>query len=307
MITVDKVRAAMQRWECAGLVPPQKPEMLIRSFMERFSYMDEPTLAYISDKVVLGDSWPQFQTVKQLAKEFEDKNTQYCHIDYFKQQRLKAFGEKESFEEFLTRIAEEYFPGRGEEWREKYAFSLYYYGVCCRGCAQCEGVCPHNGHRIQLRLKRGTDCPVPWGSLELCEKYHMGVDAQGRKRPRASTVKEQATAREEALAGAEAAECSFEDAASEAYSEAAKATQQEQRRRSSRKPEQLEMFNADGGVIDGEGFTDDGGAVASEGFTDDGGVIDGASFTDDGGALDGEGFIDDGGALDGATEAGAAP
>ena len=199
MITRQQVKAVMQRWECAGLVPPaglhSAPERIVESFIERFPYMDELALEYISAKVILGEEWPKFAVIEQLAKEYEGKNNQYVKIDYFKELRQKALGEEESYAEFVERIAERYFPGRGKEWQERYSFTLYFYGVCCEACKNCSGVCPRNGHRYYLRMKRGTSCPVPWGSLELCEKYKASVDRAGRVSRRPRSVLEEATSK----------------------------------------------------------------------------------------------------------------
>jgi len=240
MITTEQVKAAMQRWECAGLVPTAAPQKLVEGFIERFSYMDEATLEYVTAKVILGDSWPRFNVVEQLAQEFESKNARFLHIDYFKEMRLKAFGEKEGFQEFIQRIAEKYFPGRGQEWLDKYSFTLYYYGVVCAACSKCEGKCPRNGHRLHLRIKRGSSCPVPWGSLELCEKFKASVDGTGRVRRKCKTVTEQAMSKE---AEQEAALAAMTDIDVAAILVEENAVEQRKRRP---KVEQLLMFGEGG-------------------------------------------------------------
>lgn len=207
MITTELVKATMQRWECAGLMPPvsllKAPKMMVESFLERFAYMDEPTLEYVTAKVILGEEWPKYSTVEQLAKEYASTNHSFIQIDYFKQLRLRAFGEKETFQEFVERIAEKYFPGKAKEWIHKYSFTLMYYGVSCKACENCQGKCGYNGHRLELRIKRGSSCPVPWRSLELCEKFKASVDGRGRSKARPRSIVEQAAEREEAMSGFE--------------------------------------------------------------------------------------------------------
>ena len=184
MITSDQVYQALQRWENAGLIPPvsitKAPTRVVEAFMERFRFMEEKTLDYVTSKVIMGSTWPTYGVIEQLAREYQESNSTYVYIDYFKELRKKAYGENETFDEFVQRVAEKYFPGRGEKWRKCFAFTLHYYGICCNTCAHCDGNCPHNGHQYHLRIKKGTANPVPWASLELCEKFKVSVDAEGR-------------------------------------------------------------------------------------------------------------------------------
>ena len=96
---------------------------------------------------------------------------QYVRIDYFKELTKRAYQENEGFDEFVQRIAERYFPGRGAEWVKHYAFIIHFYGLCVAACQHCDGSCPHHGHRYHLRIKRGTSIPVPYASEEPCPRY----------------------------------------------------------------------------------------------------------------------------------------
>lgn len=116
------------------------------------------------------------------------KMRSYITIDYYRDLKQKAYNENESFDDFVERIAEKYFPGRGEEWRKRYAFSLHFYGLCVAACQDCQGVCPHHGHRYSLRIKAGSAVPIPYASLELCPKFKAGIDRQGRTYKRQELV-----------------------------------------------------------------------------------------------------------------------
>lgn len=109
-------------------------------------------------------------------------NNEYRYIDYFKELTKKAYGENESFEDFVQRIAEQYFPGKGKEWAAHYSFQIHFYGICIAACKDCQGECPHHGHQYYLRLKRGSSVPVPWASMEICPKYKVSVERDGSKR-----------------------------------------------------------------------------------------------------------------------------
>ena len=95
----------------------------------------------------------------------------YVQIDYFKELAKKAYHENESFDAFVERMAEQYFPGRSKEWMQRYAFSIRFYGICVEACKNCTGECAHHGHQYHLRIKKGSSCPVPWASAEVCERY----------------------------------------------------------------------------------------------------------------------------------------
>ena len=95
----------------------------------------------------------------------------YVQLDYFKELANKAYQENESFDAFVERMAEQYFPGRSKEWMQRYAFSIRFYGICVEACKNCTGECAHHGHQYHLRIKKGSSCPVPWASAEVCEKY----------------------------------------------------------------------------------------------------------------------------------------
>lgn len=92
-------------------------------------------------------------------------------IDYFKEMSKRAYRENERFDAFVERMAEQYFPGRSKEWMQRYAFSIRFYGICVEACKNCTGECAHHGHQYHLRIKKGSSCPVPWASAEVCEKY----------------------------------------------------------------------------------------------------------------------------------------
>ena len=104
--------------------------------------------------------------------------TDYVQLDYFKELANKAYKENESFDAFVERMAEQYFPGRSKEWMQRYAFSIRFYGICVEACKNCTGECAHHGHQYHLRIKKGSSCPVPWASAEICEKYKHKVVAK---------------------------------------------------------------------------------------------------------------------------------
>ena len=103
--------------------------------------------------------------------------TDYIQLDYFKELASKAYRENESFDAFVERMAEQYFPGRSKEWMQRYAFSIRFYGICVEACKNCTGECAHHGHQYHLRIKKGSSCPVPWASAEVCEKYKHKASA----------------------------------------------------------------------------------------------------------------------------------
>ena len=185
MITREQVRDVVQQWEMAGLKPPTdgvfKAARMVEDFMARFYMLDEPTLAYVAKKLALGHTWPTFGLIEQVAKEYRELHSQYVYIDYLKELRKKAYGEQESFENFVQRIGEQYFPGQGKEWCMKHAFILNFYGIRIAACKECDGNCPQQGHRYLIRLKKGSDVPVPYLSMEICPSFKQAVDRQGRK------------------------------------------------------------------------------------------------------------------------------
>ena len=101
----------------------------------------------------------------------------YVQLDYFKELANKTYQENESFDAFVERMAEQYFPGRSKEWMQRYAFSIRFYGICVEACKSCTGECAHHGHQYHLRIKKGSSCPVPWASAEVCEKYKHKASA----------------------------------------------------------------------------------------------------------------------------------
>lgn len=117
----------------------------------------------------------------------------YITIDYFRELKRNAYGENESFDSFVERIAEKYFPGRGPEWRMRYSFSLHFYGLCVAACENCRGICPHHGHKYHLRIKQGSSVPIPWASLDICDKYKESIDRQGRRHTRQELVEPEQT------------------------------------------------------------------------------------------------------------------
>ena len=192
MITKEQVIKVFDKWEFSGLTPPvnrdKKENELVEEFLERFSLMDEAALSFVANRIAGSSAWPTFGVIEQLAKDYEASHKDYVTIDYYKQLTQSAYGENESFEQFVERVAEKCFPGKGQAWRERFAFQLHFYGVCVHACENCQGVCPHNGHRYKLRIKKGSCVPVPWASLELCEKYKQSIDREGHKRKRPAEV-----------------------------------------------------------------------------------------------------------------------
>lgn len=194
MITTAQVCKMFDKWEYSGLKPPiakiSESSRLVTTFIERFKFMDEATLEYVSVKICSGNVWPTFGVVEQLAKEFQESNKAYVYIDYFKELAKKAYLENESFEGFIQRIAERYFPGRSLEWIAKNAFQLHFYGICVAACKDCKGVCPHHGHQYHLRIKRGSEVAIPWASMDICDKYQYIVDEEGNKKARPENCKQ---------------------------------------------------------------------------------------------------------------------
>lgn len=188
MITTAQVCKMFDKWEYSGLKPPiakiSETSRLVATFIERFKFMDEATLEYVSLRICSGNVWPTFGVVEQLAKEYQESNKAYVYVDYFKELSKKAYLENESFESFIQRMAERYFPGRGMEWIAKNAFQLHFYGICVAACKDCKGVCPHHGHQYHLRIKRGSEVAIPWASMDICDKYQYIVDEEGNKKAR---------------------------------------------------------------------------------------------------------------------------
>ena len=188
MITSAQVCRMFDKWEYSGLKPPiekiSEGSKLVTTFVERFRFMDEATLEHISVRILSGNVWPTFGVIEQMARDFQESNRTYEYIDYFKELSKKAYLQDESFEGFIQRVAEQHFPGRGKEWVEKYGFQIHFYGICVAACKGCEGVCPHHGHQYHLRIKRGTDVPIPWASMDVCDKYKYVVDGEGNRRGR---------------------------------------------------------------------------------------------------------------------------
>lgn len=188
MITTAQVCKMFDKWEYSGLKPPiakiSESSRLVAAFMERFKFMDEPTLEYISVRICGGNVWPTFGVIEQLAKEYQESNKAYVYIDYFKELAKKAYLKDETFDGFIKRVAEQYFHNRGQEWISKNAFQLHFYGICVAACKDCKGVCPHHGHQYHLRIKRGSDVAIPWASMDICDKYKYIVDETGSKKAR---------------------------------------------------------------------------------------------------------------------------
>lgn len=188
MITAAQVCKMFDKWEYSGLKPPiakiSESSRLVAAFMERFKFMDESTLEYISIRICGGNVWPTFGVVEQLAKEYQESNKAYVYIDYFKELSKKAYLKDETFDGFIKRVAEQYFPNRGQEWIAKNAFQLHFYGICVAACKDCNGVCPHHGHQYHLRIKRGSEIAIPWASMDICDKYQYVVDEAGNKKAR---------------------------------------------------------------------------------------------------------------------------
>lgn len=189
MLNRDLVKKVFDKWEMGGLRPPiaapSKSSKLIDEFLSRFRFMDEKAFLYVGNRVALGYAWPTFAVIEQLAKEYQDSHCDYVYIDFFKELKNKAYHKGESFDDFIKRIAEQRFPGKSEEWLRKYAFSIHFYGICVSACKDCNGVCPHNGHQYNLRLRKGSDVPIPWASADICEHYKESIDRDGRRHKRA--------------------------------------------------------------------------------------------------------------------------
>lgn len=191
MLTAGQIKLVLNKWETAGLVPPMSiakdTDRLVQSFLERFYWMDSGALQYVGRRLMSSNTWPNFRLIEETAREYQEHNGQYTYIDYYKELKKKAYKEAEDFDSFIQRIAETYFPGKAKEWCLKHAFTLHFYGVRIAACRDCQGICPYNGHQYHLRIKKGTDTPVPWANLELCPKYTHSIDRNGVTRPKERT------------------------------------------------------------------------------------------------------------------------
>lgn len=183
MITKEMVANTLERWINAGIIMPRwtgnKLGKMQDEFLERFRNMDEDTLKYVTEKLCLCTVWPTFGVIARVAQEYKEEQNNYIYIDYYRELELKAYNKEEDFDEFVARIAEKYFPGRGEEWRRRHAFTLNFYGVQMQACKNCDGKCPRNGHQYYLRMKKGTSDLVPWASLDICPKYMQAEKDKG--------------------------------------------------------------------------------------------------------------------------------
>lgn len=183
MITKEMVAQTLECWINAGIILPRwssnKLGKMQDEFFNRFRNMDEDTLKYVTEKLSLCTVWPTFGVIERVAQEYKEVQNKYIYIDYYRELELKAYNKEESFDEFVVRIAEKYFPGRGEEWRRRHAFTLNFYGVQMQACKNCDGKCPRKGHQFYLRMQKGTSDLVPWASLDICPKYMQAEKEKG--------------------------------------------------------------------------------------------------------------------------------
>lgn len=173
MITREQVLRTFGKWRGAGLRPPvddaAKAEQMISDFQRNYDFLTAEQLELLGDKLSHSPVWPTYFVLNQALHELEVEQQQPVEEDPLAILEEQAYGDQD-LEGFVLETARSYFPQQDEEWCQRYALELHWYGLVAYACKTCKGSCPFAGHQLHLRLNDKGE-PYRVGSWRRCERY----------------------------------------------------------------------------------------------------------------------------------------